>query len=174
MTAPKDRELSNWSRRAGRALRTAGLHLATAESCTGGLLAKVLTDIAGSSDYLERGWITYSNAAKRSELGVPEALLERHGGVSEEAAAAMARGALSGSGADLAVSITGIAGPGGAVPGKPVGTVWIAWARRHRGRVEILTGGFRFRGGRDAVRRHTVATALRGLLEWSRVADRRA
>lgn len=171
VSVPTDRELANESRRAGRALRAAGLKLATAESCTGGMLAKVLTDIAGSSDYVERGWITYSNDAKRTQLGAPAAVLERHGAVSEPVAAAMAKGALLASKADLAISITGIAGPGGAVRGKPVGTVWIAWARRHSGRLELLTAGFRFRGGRDAVRRLTVATALRGLIEWCRVAE---
>lgn len=173
MSVPTDRELADESRRAGKALRGAGLRLATAESCTGGMLAKVLTDIAGSSDYLERGWITYSNAAKRSQLGVPAALLDRHGAVSEPVAAAMAKGALLASKADLSISITGIAGPAGGTRQKPVGTVWIAWARRHSGRLELLTAGFRFRGGRDAVRRRTVATALRGLLEWCRVADSR-
>jgi len=164
MKVPGERELAALSRRVGRRLRAAGLRIATAESCTGGLLVKVLTDIAGSSDYLDRGWVTYSNAAKQAELGVRAGLLARHGAVSEPVASAMAQGALRASKAGVAIAITGIAGPGGAVAGKPVGTVWIAWAYRRRGRISVLAGRFRFRGGRDAVRRQAVAAALQGLV----------
>ena len=164
MAAPGDRRLEALSRRIGRALRRAGLRIATAESCTGGMLAKCLTDIAGSSDYLDRGWVTYSNAAKQAELGVRKGLIARHGAVSEPVATAMAQGALRASKAGVAIAITGIAGPGGAVAGKPVGTVWIAWAYRRRGRISVLAGRFRFRGGRDAVRRQAVAAVLQGLV----------
>jgi len=108
------------------ACRARGLKIATAESCTGGLVAGALTDIAGSSDVLDRGFVTYSNEAKQQMLGVPSGTIGRHGAVSRETAEAMARGALKKSRAHLAVSITGIAGPGGATPGKPVGLTYVA------------------------------------------------
>jgi nicotinamide-nucleotide amidase len=111
-------------------LRRHGLKLVTAESCTGGLVAGVLTEIAGSSDVVERGFVTYSNAAKMEVLGVPEALLAEHGAVSEPVARAMAEGALAHSRADIAVSVTGITGPGGGSAAKPVGLVHVAAARR--------------------------------------------
>src|SRR6185369_3356279 len=110
--------------------RSKRLKIAAAESCTGGLVAATLTEIAGSSDVFERGFVTYSNEAKQAMLGVPEATLASHGAVSRETAEAMAKGALAHAPADLAVSITGIAGPGGAVPGKPVGLVHFAAASR--------------------------------------------
>ena len=116
-----------------QALRAAGLTLATAESCTGGLIAAACTAVAGSSDWFERGFVTYSNQAKAEMLGVPAALIAAHGAVSAEVAQAMAEGALAHSRADLAVAVTGIAGPGGATPGKPVGTVWLALAGRGGG-----------------------------------------
>jgi nicotinamide-nucleotide amidase len=112
------------------AFRQRGLHLATAESCTGGLVAALLTEIAGSSDVVERGFVTYSNAAKQELLGVPEATLAAHGAVSEPVARAMAEGALAHSRADVAVSVTGVAGPGGGSADKPVGLVHFAAARR--------------------------------------------
>jgi nicotinamide-nucleotide amidase len=149
--------------RVAKRLRNAELTIVTAESCTGGLLAKCLTDIAGSSDYFERGWVTYSTDAKRSELGVPASTLARHGAVSEAVVLAMAAGALRRSKARVAIAVTGIAGPAGATPGKPVGTVWIAWGLRRGGRIEVYAVRFRFRGGRDAVRRQSVAAALGGL-----------
>jgi nicotinamide-nucleotide amidase len=163
MTAPRDAALKRLSQAVGRHLRRAGLKIATAESCTGGMLAKCLTDIAGSSDYFERGWVTYSNAAKQADLGVAPGLIERHGAVSEEVALAMAKGAIRRSGARVAIAVTGIAGPGGAARGKPVGTVWIAWGLRRRGRIECFALRHRFRGGRDVVRRQAVAAALEGL-----------
>ena len=114
--------------------RARGLKIATAESCTGGLVAAALTEIPGSSDVVDRGFVTYSNEAKHEMLGVPLATLKKYGAVSRQTAEAMARGALKNSDADLAVSITGIAGPGGAMPGKPVGLVhFAAAARRGRG-----------------------------------------
>ncbi len=141
--------------------RRAGSKLATAESCTGGAIAAALTDIAGSSDVFERGFVVYSNEAKSELLGVPAALIARHGAVSEEVAAAMAEGALAHSRADSVVSVTGIAGPGGGTPAKPVGLVYIGCARRGgRPAVERHV----FAGDRAAVRRATVKRALELLL----------
>ena len=114
----------------GDALRSRHWKLTTAESCTGGLIAAACTSVAGSSDWFERGFVTYSNAAKVEAIGVTAALIAAHGAVSAEVARAMAEGALAHAHADLAVAVTGIAGPGGATPGKPVGTVWLAIARR--------------------------------------------
>jgi nicotinamide-nucleotide amidase len=150
--------------RVGRRLLRHGQLVATAESCTGGWIAKVLTDVAGSSQWFREGFITYSNEAKARTLHVPRALLKREGAVSEAVARAMAAGALERAGATVAVAVTGIAGPGGAVPGKPVGTVWFCWARRHGARVRLRTERKRFRGDREAVRRSTVRWALAQLL----------
>ena len=145
----------------GQALKAAGAKLATAESCTGGWVAQSLTSIAGSSDWFERGYVTYSNAAKQEDLGVPAATLERHGAVSEETARAMAAGALKKAGADASLAVTGIAGPGGGSPAKPVGTVCFAWARGGKIRSETK----RFDGDRESVRRQSVIHALQGVLE---------
>jgi len=141
-------------------LLAAGQTLATAESCTGGWVGQVLTAIAGSSVWYERGFITYSNAAKEEDLGVPAALLARHGAVSEETARAMVAGTLAGSGADWGLAITGIAGPSGGSPEKPVGTVCFAWAQR--GGVPASTT-CHLAGDRRAVRAQAVAIALQGL-----------
>lgn len=165
MTPTGDDVLRKLAMRVARRLRAAGEGLATAESCTGGMLAKCLTDISGSSDYFDRGWVTYSNAAKQEELRVEGRLLARYGAVSEETALAMVRGALAGSRAHHAVAITGIAGPAGGTVRKPVGTVWIGWGFRKHRRVRIHATRFRFRGGRDAVRRQAVRAALEGLTE---------
>ena len=138
--------------------RARKLKIAAAESCTGGLLAATLTEIPGSSDVFERGFVTYSNEAKQELLDVPGATLDRHGAVSRETADAMARGALAHADADLAVSITGIAGPGGAMPGKPVGLVHFAAAARD-GR--LIQREKRFGDiGRSPVRRASVAEAM--------------
>ena len=165
MAIVSDAALRKLAGRVARRLSDAREAIATAESCTGGWLAKSLTDLPGSSDYFERGWVTYSNGAKQSELKVDGRLLGRFGAVSEEVALAMVRGALAASEAHHAVAITGIAGPAGGSAGKPVGTVWIAWGFRSRGRVRIHATRYRFRGGRDAVRRQAVGAALAGLLE---------
>ncbi|HUK03951.1 MAG TPA: CinA family protein [Burkholderiales bacterium] len=154
--------LLSLSRRTGRALKRKKRMLATAESCTGGWVAQALTSVAGSSDWFERGYVTYSNAAKREALGVPKRTLLRYGAVSEQTARAMALGALRRSGAPMSLAITGIAGPGGGLPGKPVGTVCFAWAQGRRIRSETR----RFRGGRSRVRRQSVIHALRGVLRW--------
>lgn len=137
--------------------RAARVKLATAESCTGGLIAAALTAIPGSSDVVDRGFVTYSNEAKTALVGVPEALIERHGAVSEPVARAMAEGALDRSLADLTVAVTGVAGPGGGTAEKPVGLVWFACARAGRPTVaecHILPGD------RTEIRRATVARAL--------------
>jgi len=135
--------------------------MAAAESCTGGWIAKCCTDRAGSSAWFERGFVTYSNAAKTDLLGVDAALLERAGAVSEAVARAMAAGALGRSAADVALAVTGIAGPDGGTPDKPVGTVWFAWAVGGPVAAECV----RFEGGREAVRRQSVRYALEGLLD---------
>lgn len=138
-------------------LREKMLRVATAESCTGGLVAGTLTAIAGSSDVFERGWVTYSNEAKEEDLGVPMELIEAHGAVSEQVARAMAEGALENSPADIAISVTGIAGPGGGSTDKPVGTVWFGCARRGQ---PTHTERHVFVGDRAAIRRESVAIAL--------------
>ncbi len=135
--------------------------MATAESCTGGLIAGACTDLSGSSDWFERGFVTYSNAAKTELLGVPADIIAVHGAVSEPVARAMAAGALVRSQAQLAVAVTGVAGPTGGSAGKPVGTVWFGWATPQG----LFTEHQRFDGDRAAVRQATVAHALAGLLQ---------
>jgi nicotinamide-nucleotide amidase len=160
-----DQALARLAARVGRHLLRTKRMAATAESCTGGWIAKALTDIAGSSQWFAEGFVTYSNAAKSRRLGVPRAVLKADGAVSEAVARAMARGALVRSGAHVAVAVTGIAGPGGAVPGKPVGTVWMAWAVK-RGRKSRVSAELKhFKGDRDAVRRKTVRAAMAGILD---------
>ncbi|MDE2270513.1 MAG: CinA family protein [Xanthomonadaceae bacterium] len=134
--------------------------LATAESCTGGWIAKLLTDIPGSSAWFEAAAVTYGNRAKQALLGVTGEILERHGAVSRECAMEMVSGALARFEATVAVAVTGIAGPTGGTPDKPVGTVWIAWQRRA---AAARVQAFRFAGDRDDVRRQAVAAALDGL-----------
>ncbi len=143
------------------ALCCRGWRMATAESCTGGLVAAACTARAGSSAWFERGFVTYTNEAKTELLGVDAALFTQVGAVSEEVARAMAAGALRHAPVQLAVAVTGIAGPGGAVPGKPVGTVWLAWGTAQQLRARRL----QLPGDRDAVRRASVAAALQHLLE---------
>jgi nicotinamide-nucleotide amidase len=138
--------------------KTCGLTVATAESCTGGLLAAALTSISGSSAVVERGFVTYTNVAKTQSLGVPHSLLNTHGAVSAEVAEAMADGALARSNADVAISITGIAGPGGATSEKPVGLVYFGLAREH---MKTFTIERRFGNiGRDEIREASVNVAL--------------
>lgn len=142
-------------------LKAAGQRLAVAESCTGGGIAAVLTDLAGSSEWFERGVVSYSNQAKQDLLGVPEAVLQFHGAVSQATALAMVGGLLVRAPVDWTLAVTGIAGPGGGSPDKPVGTVWIAWARRDG---PAWAECFHFDGDRGAVRAQTVNAALAGLL----------
>lgn len=149
----------------GATLRALRWLCATAESCTGGLVAGAITDLAGSSEWFDRGFVTYSNEAKIAMLSVPPATLEAHGAVSEPTARAMTVGALAQSRAHVAVAVTGIAGPGGAVPGKPVGTVCFAWAVRD-GALRAETR--HLPGDRAAVRDASVAIALQGLLALAR------
>ena len=147
-------------------LRVRGWRIASAESCTGGLIAAACTAVAGSSDWFERGFVSYSNQAKTELLGVPAALIAQHGAVSEAVARAMAEGALRHSHAQLAVAVTGIAGPGGAVPGKPVGTVWLAlaWQGEREESLHVQSELLALAGDRAAVRSQTVRHALRRLL----------
>jgi nicotinamide-nucleotide amidase len=155
-----DMALHHLAERLGEAALAHHHTLVTAESCTGGWIAKTLTDIAGSSAWFECGLAAYSYEAKQALLGVRPETLERHGAVSRETVIEMVSGALVHSGATLAVAVTGIAGPGGGTDDKPVGTVWIAWKRRGGyPRAEV----FHFEGDREAVRRQTVAAALRGM-----------
>ncbi len=147
-------------------LRQRGWRLATAESCTGGLIAAACTSVAGSSDWFERGVVSYSNAAKTELLGVSAALIEQQGAVSEAVATAMAVGALQRSQAQRAVAVTGIAGPGGATPGKPVGTVWLAVAGRESpaAATEVQATLLQLAGDRATVRHQTVTQALQALI----------
>jgi nicotinamide-nucleotide amidase len=157
----RDADIGGLALRLGELARERGAVVATAESCTGGLVAGAITAVAGSSAWFDRGFVTYSNAAKTVLLGVAPEVIERSGAVSEATARAMATGALARSDATLAVAVTGIAGPAGGTAEKPVGTVCLAWAKRD-GAVEATT--LQLSGDRDAVRRASVAAALDGLV----------
>ncbi|MBS0193195.1 MAG: CinA family protein [Proteobacteria bacterium] len=161
MAIPDDATLYALAQRVGESLRPQRHTLATAESCTGGWIAKVVTDLPGSSEWFDGGIVAYSYEAKQAFLGVHPQTLQTHGAVSRETAVEMVSGALAHTGAHVAVAVTGIAGPsGGDVEGKPVGTVWLAWKRRD-GYPHAQV--FHFAGDREAVRRQTVAKALAGL-----------
>lgn len=162
MSTLSDSELRQLAQQLGERLRDAREHLVTAESCTGGWIAKCMTDIAGSSDWFDCGLVAYSYEAKQALLGVRPQTLETCGAVSRETVIEMVSGALVNSGASVAVAVTGIAGPGGGSADKPVGTVWVGWKRR-RGYAHAKM--FHFDGDREAVRRQTVAAALRGVGE---------
>jgi nicotinamide-nucleotide amidase len=149
-------------------LRARGWKLACAESCTGGLIAAACTDLAGSSDWFERGVVSYSNEAKTDLLGVPAAMIAAHGAVSEAVVRAMVEGVQRASGANLAVAVTGIAGPGGGSLAKPVGTVWFGFAVRGDDSVRIGSESKRFDGDRAQVRAASVRYALQGLLQHAR------
>ncbi|MBY4596767.1 CinA family protein [bacterium BD-1] len=158
---PDDAALHALAEQVGAALQARHLMLATAESCTGGWIAKMVTDIPGCSAWFDCGMAAYSYEAKQALLGVRPETLTEHGAVSRETVMEMVSGALVTSGASIAVAVTGIAGPTGGTPGKPVGTVWIGWKRRGGYPKAEL---FHFEGDREAVRRQTVAASLRGLL----------
>ena len=143
-------------------LKAKGLRMVTAESCTGGGIAQALTSIAGSSDWFECGFVTYSNASKQSMLGVKSQTLAVHGAVSEAVVKEMAAGAVAHSNAQLAVSVSGVAGPDGGTPGKPVGYVWLSWFCEGQGQ---KTACFHFQGDREAVRYQAIEAAVQGLLE---------
>jgi nicotinamide-nucleotide amidase len=160
-----DAELLELAVRLGQALLASGRRLATAESCTGGFIAKTLTDIPGSSQWFECGYVTYSNAAKVRDLGVAQATLLQHGAVSEATVREMAAGALRVADVDVAIAVTGIAGPDGALPGKPVGMVWFAIVFRSKAGTRIDSSVCHFVGDRDAVRRQSVRYALNLILE---------
>lgn len=159
---PTDAQLNELATRVGEVLLAQSQTLVTAESCTGGWIAKTVTDVVGSSAWFDCGLTAYSYEAKQGLLGVRPETLINQGAVSEACVLEMVSGALIHSGAGVAVAVTGIAGPSGAIEGKPVGTVWIAWKRRREYPVMRL---FHFDGDREAVRRQTVASALEGLLE---------
>jgi nicotinamide-nucleotide amidase len=159
---PSDAQLEALAVHVAVVMQRRALMLASAESCTGGWIAKTLTDLSGSSAWFEAGVVSYSNQAKISLLGVRRETLERTGAVSEETALQMVSGALDRLNVDVAVAVTGIAGPTGGTPQKPVGTVWIGWQRRGDAARARL---FHFPGDREAVRRQTVAAAFEGVLE---------
>ncbi len=155
-----DRELAALAARLGEALLARNWTACTAESCTGGWIAKVMTDVPGSSGWFGAGFVTYANEAKMGLLDVPDEVLEAHGAVSEPVVIAMAEAARSRTGADLAVAVSGVAGPDGGTDEKPVGTVWFAWARPDRTRAERR----QLPGDRERIRRLAVERALEGLL----------
>jgi len=157
-----DHDLQLLAQQLGERLLARGRRLITAESCTGGWIAKVITDLPGSSGWFERGLVTYSNQAKQELLGVSAETLERHGAVSEATVREMAAGALARAPADLALAVSGIAGPGGGAPDKPVGTVWFAWGLRDG---PLVTRREQLRGDRTEVRRQSVLIALQGGLD---------
>ncbi|MBZ4193152.1 MAG: nicotinamide-nucleotide amidase [Candidatus Contendobacter sp.] len=159
---PAYQNLYELATQVGIALRTRNRTLAIAESCTGGWIAKVITDVSGSSGWFDRSFVTYSNAAKTDLLGVQAATIAQHGAVSAEVVAEMAAGALARSPADLVIAVSGIAGPEGGTPDKPVGTVYLAWARRGE---PVQTEIRQFPGNRDEVRLEAVAAALQGVLD---------
>jgi nicotinamide-nucleotide amidase len=153
--------LNDLAREVGRRLRAAGELLVTAESCTGGWVSAVVTSVSGSSRWFERGFVTYSDVAKRQMLGVNKKTLRKHGAVSEETAREMAKGALKRSRGTIAVAVTGVAGPTGGSAAKPVGTVCISWRKGKTSRSETQ----HFKGNRESVRRQSVVRALDGVLE---------
>ena len=157
-----ERAITELAGRLGVSCKRRGVMVAAAESCTGGGVAQAITRIAGSSEWFERGFVTYTNVAKEEMLGVSRATLEAHGAVSQEVAWEMAAGALAHSRAGVSVAVTGIAGPGGGTAQKPVGLVWFAWAHRG-GRVQARR--FVFRGDRAAVREQSVMVAVQGLID---------
>ena len=157
-----DRQLYELAERAGRALEDKGLTLVTAESCTGGWIAEAITMVPGSSAWFDRGFVTYTNISKQEMLGVRVETLEQHGAVSQAVVSEMAEGALKASRAQIAVSVSGVAGPSGGTPQKPVGTVCFGWALEG---TQTQTESRHFPGDRDGVRRQSVVHALEGLIE---------
>jgi len=161
----EDEELYALARKVGQVLRLQGRVLVLAESCTGGWVAQCVTDVPGSSAWFDRGFVTYSNQAKCELLDVPSEIIQVHGAVSSETVRAMAAGALSHSAADVAVAVSGIAGPTGGTPDKPIGTVWFAW-QRDDGICRIQC--MQFGGDRRGIRQQAVRAALQGILDVCR------
>lgn len=157
-----DSALYRLAEEVGEALKDRGLMLATAESCTGGWISEAVTMVPGSSDWFERGFVTYTYISKREMLGVKEATLGQHGAVAEEIVREMVAGALARSHAQVAVAVSGVAGPGGGTPDKPVGTVCLAWGMKDG---EARSETARYLGDREAIRRQAVECALRGVIE---------
>ncbi|WP_341959591.1 CinA family protein [Pseudomonas sp. RC10] len=157
-------EITQLATALGKGLLEAKAQVSTAESCTGGGIAEAITRIPGSSAWFEAGYVTYSNRQKTQQLGVSEALFGRVGAVSREVVEAMARGAQVNSAAKFSVAVSGVAGPDGGSPEKPVGTVWICWGAAD----QLIAERFQFAGDRDAVRRQTVKAALEGLIRLAR------
>ncbi len=162
MTIPNNENLLDLAQQSGNLLKENGLMLVSAESCTGGWIGQAMTAVPGSSIWYERGFITYSNLAKQQMLGVQSETLARYGAVSEQTAREMAQGAIKMSQAQVAVAVTGIAGPDGGSEEKPVGTVCFAWIFNDQSRCSKT---YLFRGDREAIRRQSVATSLQGILE---------
>jgi len=164
---PTDETLLALAHRISERLGDSRWQLVSAESCTGGWIAKLLTDVPGCSDWFERGFVTYTNQSKQEMLGVPAEVLAQHGAVSDATVRAMAEGAIGHSPANLALSVSGIAGPGGGRPDKPVGLVWFGWAVQPASgdSVTVTSESRVFNGNRDDVRRQAVARALEGILD---------
>ena len=160
-----DEELFALADQVGEHLRKSGRKLAVAESCTGGWIAKAITDVPGSSAWFEFGFTTYSNVAKRDLLGVKITTLEEAGAVSQPVVTEMAEGAIQRAKADVAVAVSGVAGPDGGVEGKPVGTVWICWSARHGQSIDSNARIKFFKGNREEIRRRTVGNVLKGILQ---------
>lgn len=160
--AVTEQKISELAQRLGDCLRSRGMTMATAESCTGGWVAKAITDLAGSSDWFEGAVVCYSNASKHSLLGVPKALIEEFGAVSRETVLAMTDGLFKATAADVVVSVSGIAGPGGGSDDKPVGTVWLSWGNRDE---NAVAHEYHFNGNRAAVRLQSIEAALTAVIE---------
>ncbi len=160
-----NQEMFDLAEKVGQHLASRKQHLAIAESCTGGWIAKAVTDVPGSSDWFHYGFVTYSNEAKEGLLGVKPGTLNAEGAVSEATVLEMATGVLDRAGADVGLAVSGIAGPAGEAPGKPVGLVWFAWAKRRGMAVDTVARMKFIDGDRNAIRRKSVIAALQGLLE---------
>jgi nicotinamide-nucleotide amidase len=165
VNAPSDTELAVLAVRAGASLLQRGIRVAVAESCTGGYIAKLLTDVPGSSQWFDCGFVTYSNRSKQRELGVHAETLHQHGAVSEQTVIEMASGALTRSGVDRAIAVSGVAGPDGGTAAHPVGDVWFGVGQTRIGTADVFALHRRFAGDRDAIRRQSAAYALELLLE---------
>jgi nicotinamide-nucleotide amidase len=161
---PDDERLIKLAREVGVWLAARDERLATAESCTAGWIAKAMTDVPGSSEWFIGGIASYADEAKTALLGVPAATIKKEGAVSQAVVEAMARGAIERSGADRAVAVSGIAGPAGGTPEKPVGTVWFAWARRDGDEIKVKTRLEHYQGDREGIRRQAVGRALAGVM----------